>query len=82
MSARMTSQSWKHIPDLVAMGTVITLPICKHKPVNTDTEDVAINTHQNMWNDTVNIQRSGMISLSISHQKSYLSVRLEKENKL
>lgn len=55
MFARIPPQSQKHTPDLVAMGKVITLPICKHKSLNTDTEDVAINKHHHMWNDTVNI---------------------------
>lgn len=50
------------------MGTVITLPIRKHTPENTDTEDVS-NAHQNMWNDMVNIQLAGVISLSSSHKK-------------
>lgn len=40
--------------DLVAMGTMIKLPKRKHKSVNTNTEDVAINTHHHVWNDTVN----------------------------
>lgn len=72
----MAPQTQKRIPDLAAMGTLKTLPICKHKSLNIDMEDVAINTHQNMWNDTVNI-RSSTISLSISHL--FISVALKEK---
>lgn len=42
MSAKMAPQSQKHIPDLAAMSTRITLHICKHKSMNID----VTNTHQ------------------------------------
>lgn len=38
-------QSQKHRPDL---GAMMKLPACKHKSLNIDTEDVAINTHEHM----------------------------------
>lgn len=78
MSARAIN-NLKHIPDLVAMDTGMRLPICKHKSVNTYTENVAIDTHQHMWNDSKDTALDRDLITHFTSKKKIMCVARERK---